>query len=310
MPTTDNIAIHMDRGSMMQKARRLFKDMDDLPTIPAVVSKVVALLDDVAADPEKIADLILSDQVLAARVIRVVNSPFYRTNEKIVSIKRALMHLGFKNVRELILVSYFIDSFSQKQQAFDMKQFWVHSFTVGALSRRIADQIGYPDSDRANLVGIIHDIGKVFLGHYCRSVYEHMLAKLGRVGYNTYEAEYEFFGTTHCELGLCLAQHWNFPHLYCEVISCHHTPALSTEDPLLTSIVSLSDFLSFSRLAQSEGASAILPGPPEKLAWRLIGERAVKPITPVLQQFLAKLSEVFDEVDQEVDLLFNSMTST
>ena len=79
---------------MMIKARKLFKEISDLPTIPAIVSKVISLLDNHDADPDDIADMILSDQVLAARVIRVVNSPLYRSGSEISSVKRALLYLG------------------------------------------------------------------------------------------------------------------------------------------------------------------------------------------------------------------------
>ncbi|MDO9310028.1 MAG: HDOD domain-containing protein, partial [Deltaproteobacteria bacterium] len=151
---------------MMIKARKLFKEISDLPTIPAIVSKVISLLDNHDADPDDIADMILSDQVLAARVIRVVNSPLYRSNSEISSVKRALLYLGFKSVREMILTSYFIEGFKQKEQPFDIKTFWMHSFSVGAISRRIATMVGYEDVEKAYLVGIIHDIGKVFLGQY------------------------------------------------------------------------------------------------------------------------------------------------
>ena len=54
---------------MMIIARKLFKDTSDLPTIPAIVSKVVSLLDNQDTAPDEVADLILSDQVLAAKVI-------------------------------------------------------------------------------------------------------------------------------------------------------------------------------------------------------------------------------------------------
>jgi putative nucleotidyltransferase with HDIG domain len=299
----------MDKVSMMIKARRLFKDISDLPTIPAIVSKVVSQLDNQESNPDEIADLILADQVLAARVIRVVNSPLYRSNNEITTVKRALVYLGFKSIREMILTSYFIDGFSSKEQPFDMKIFWMHSFSVGAISRRIATLIGYSDTDKAYLVGIIHDIGKVFLGHYCKEEYGQMLSGISNTSYTTHEAEYEFFGTTHSEVGLCLAQRWNFPALYCDVISYHHTSEMATEDPLLTSIVSLADFFCLSHLTASSLAQASLPGRSEENAWGVVKQLSKNPIAAGLEQFLSDLSETYEEVSREVDLLFNTMTT-
>jgi putative nucleotidyltransferase with HDIG domain len=298
----------VEKVSMMINARKLFKDISDLPTIPAIVSKVVALLDNQEASPDEIADLILSDQVLAARVIRVVNSPLYRTSNPIISVKRALLFLGFKSVSEMILTSYFVDGFKDKEQPFDMKMFWMHSFSVGAISRRIARMVDYPDVEKAYLVGILHDIGKVFLGHYCKEMYGQMLTSIRNTSFTTYEAEYEFFGTTHCEVGLCLAQRWNFPSTYCDVISYHHTSERATEDPLLTAIVSLADFYCLSHGTADSVAQASIPGVSEENSWNVFKQLASDQLTPSLEHFLSDLDEEYETISQEVDLLFNTMT--
>ncbi|MDD2851602.1 MAG: HDOD domain-containing protein [Desulfuromonadaceae bacterium] len=300
----------MDKVAMMIKARRLFKDICDLPTIPAIVSKVVALLDDQNSAPDEIADLMLVDQVLAARVIRVVNSPLYRTRNPILSVKRALMLIGFKSMREMILTSYFVEGFKKKEQPFDMKMFWIHSFSVGALSRYIGQLGGFPDLEKAHLVGIVLDIGKVFLGHYCKDEYGEMLETIKNTNCTTHEAEYEYFGTTHCEVGLCLAQRWHFPSEYCDIISHHHFSELATEDPFLTAIVSLADYYCLSRSTLEGIAQVGAPGRSEENAWRVLSEFAPDLTSVSLIRFLDDLDEVYGSVCKEVNLLFNTMTVT
>lgn len=295
---------------MMIKARRLLKDISDLPTIPAVVSRVISLLDNQETDPDGIADLILSDQVLAARVIRVVNSPLYRTSNPISSVKRALLFLGFKSVREMILTSYFVEGFREKEQPFDMKMFWAHSFSVGAISRRISRLAGYPDAEKAYLVGILHDIGKVFLGHYCKEEYGRMLARISNTSTTTYEAEYESFGSTHSEVGLCLAQRWNFPSVYCDVIYYHHTSDMATEDPLLAAIVALADFYCLSHVTASSVAQASVPGQSEEHAWKILTQSSAAPLPASLEHFLSDLDEEYESISYEVDVLFNAMLTT
>lgn len=293
---------------MMINARKLFKDISDLPTIPAVVSRVVSMLDNQDADPDQVVDLILSDQVLAARVIRVVNSPLYRTSNPIVSVKRALLFLGFRSVREMILTSYFVEGFKNKEQPFDMKMFWIHSFSVGAMSRRIARMTDYPDIEKAYLVGILHDIGKVFMGHYCKDDYGQMLNDIRNTSITTYEAEYEFFSTTHCEVGLCLAQRWNFPADYCDVISHHHSSEMSSEDQLLTAIVAVADFYCLSHVTAESVAQASIPGESEEHAWKVLNQLSASPLPSSLEHFLSDLDEDYETIRYEVDQLFNIMT--
>lgn len=301
----------MNKVAMMINARKLFKNISDLPAIPVVASKVISMLNDVDAEPAEIADVILSDQVLAARVIRIVNSPLFRSNSEITSVKRALLHLGFKSVREMIMTSCFIESFNKKENrsAKDIQKLWMHSFSVGVMSRRIASQIGYQDADKAYLVGIVHDIGKVCLDFYCNKEYVVMLADIGHDESGIYKAEHSLFGTTHCEIGLCLAQSWNFPLSYCEVISHHHNLETETADPLLLAIVSLADFLCLAHQNMTEPKLSILPGSSEERAWKTIKEHSQRGIPDDLGVYISDLTKIFDVLHQEVDQLFNTMTA-
>jgi putative nucleotidyltransferase with HDIG domain len=295
---------------MMITARKLMRDVSDLPAVPGIVSQVITLLDDPDADPAKVADLILSEQVLAARVLRVVNSPLYRTVGEINSVKRALMHIGFKAIREMILTKYFVDAFKEREQPFDIKTFWLHSFSVGAVSRRIASMVGYRDLEKAYLAGIVHDIGKVFMGHYLRKEYGEMLANINGTHYRAYEAEHEFFGTSHCEVGLCLAQKWNFPPDYCDIISYHHTSERATADPQLTAIVSLSDYFCLTHnprtgaLEESVGKA----DRSEENSWQVLKQLAAKPLPADIPSFFAIVSNEYEELAEEVSVLFRVLT--
>ncbi len=292
---------------MMIKARRLVRDVDDLPTIPVIVSKIIGMLDEGDADSDAIADLMLSDQVLAARIVRLVNSPLYRPASEITSVKRALMYLGFKSVREMLQTSYFVNAFKGRKEAFDIRIFWIHSFTVGAISRRIAGKVGYHDDEKAHLVGIIHDIGKVFLGHYCTDEYAAMLETIRERPVTTYQAEIEAFGTSHCEVGLCLAQRWGFPPVYTDIISHHHNSVMATEDPLLTAVVTLADYCSLIRTPASGIAQATEAGHSEESAWSVLRQLSNKPLPGDFKDFMLQLDGDFEATSNEVRQLFDSM---
>jgi len=299
----------LDKAAMMVKARRLVREVSELPTIPALVTRIVSMLDSQEADPDEIANLMLSEPVLTARIIRIVNSPLYRSSSEITSIKRALLYMGFRSMREIILASYFMNAFQGRQQAFSAKTFWIHSFSVGAVARRIAAMVKYPDLEKACLVAIVHDIGKVFMGHYLLDDYARMVAEISDTTCSTYQAEQDFFGTTHCEIGLCLAQSWNFPPAYCEVISHHHSCQMATEDPLLTAIVSLADFVCLLHSAGNGIAQPGQLGKSENHAWMVINQQPVKLPEQDFDSFMASLDKTFEEIDREVRHMLISMMS-
>lgn len=75
---------------------------DVLPRLPAILPKLIGLLREENSSTEDIAKLIEQDQILVADVIRLVNSPYYRTRQKITSLKQATVLLGRDGLQQLV----------------------------------------------------------------------------------------------------------------------------------------------------------------------------------------------------------------
>jgi len=231
----------MDRSTMLEKARLLVENIDELPTIPAVATRILTLLDQPEVEIEEVAELMLADQVMAARVLKLINSPVYRPSHEISSLKRALIHLGLRHIREVVLTTSLIKIFGEDTGALRVNAFWEHSFGVGMVSKIIAQKLGYPDLDKAYISGIVHDLGEVFLGNYLPDEFRRLQQSIQGTNVGMREAEARLLGTTHSEIGLCLARKWNFPDAYCEVMACHHNPSEAKNDRVLCAIVNLAD---------------------------------------------------------------------
>lgn len=231
----------MDKQAMMETARQLVAKIDDLPTIPMVATQVLQRLDLPDVNVDEVADLMLADQVLAARVMKIVNSPIYRPSQEITSLKRALVYLGVRHIKEIALTSSFISAFEDKGGVIDISAFWAHAFGVGMVSRIFAEKIRYPDVEKAYLAGIVHDIGEVVLSFYCPDTFAGMLSEMKQRPVSLIDMEKQVFRTTHTEVGFCIAEKWNFPDSFSEVILQHHSPREATSDPVLCAIVNLAD---------------------------------------------------------------------
>jgi len=226
---------------MIEKARQLIEHTNDLPTIPAVATRILTLLDQPEVEIEEVADLMLADLVMAARVLKLINSPVYRPSHEITTLKRALVHLGLRHIREVVLTTSLIKIFGEATGALEVNTFWEHSFGVGMVSKIIAQMVGYPDLDKAYISGIVHDLGEVFLSNYLPDDFRELQESIKGTSVTLLEAEALSLGTTHAEIGLCLAREWNFPQAYCEVIACHHAPSEAKNDRVLCAIVNLAD---------------------------------------------------------------------
>lgn len=294
----------MDKNQMMERAEILVGAVDDLPTIPIVATKVLQLLDNPDVSVEEIADLMLTDQVMTARVMKLINSPVFKPTQEITSLKRALVYLGLRHVRELALTTSVINAFDGTTGALELSAFWEHSFGVGMVSKIIAQKIGYQDFEKAYISGIIHDLGEVFLSNFLREPFSEVLEHIKTHPVKIVDAEAELLGTTHCEIGLCMARKWNFPEAYCDVIAHHHNPGNSTVDPVLCSIVNLSDLFCTVRELNYGGREWISFDLTDEQAWAILKNESPALADMDVERFCYELDDAIPDVKELVTSIF------
>jgi putative nucleotidyltransferase with HDIG domain len=296
----------MDKNALIKIADQLVENIDDLPTIPVVATQVLQLLDQPDVQIEEVADLMLSDQVMTARVMKMLNSPVYKPSHEITSLKRALVYLGLRHIREVALTTSFISAFEADSGAFDVNTFWEHSFGVGMVSKTIAVKVGYPDLEKAYISGIIHDLGVVFLSNFMREEFLAVLESIKDRPIKLADAEIEQFGTSHCEIGLSMARKWNFPDVYCEVIAYHHTPAEATIDPVLCAIVNLANLFCSVRGLDYGGREWVSFNLFDEPAWQILKKEYPRLAELDVERFCYELDDAIPDVQELVSSIFNS----
>lgn len=294
----------MEQSSEMEKAAALIRGMTDLPTIPAVATQVLSLLDQPEVDIDQVAELLLTDQVMAARVLKMVNSPLYRPATVITSLKGALVYLGLRHIREFILTCAFIQSFEGKDGVIGVKPFWEHSFGVGIVARLIAAKVGYHDTEKAYIGGLVHDIGEVFLSYYLKDEFQKIVDTIKETPAKLVEAEERILGTTHCEVGLCLAREWHFPADYCEIIACHHAPQEAKNAPRLTAIVNLADLFCTVRNLDYGGKEWTSFSLADEPAWEMIQDKGGTLAGFDVERFCYELDDEVEEIRELVTNIF------
>lgn len=297
----------MVSNGKLEKAQQLVKGVHELPTIPEIATKVLDLFDKPDVELEELADTILVDQVMASRVIKIVNSPFFKPMHEIKSLKRALIYLGFRQIRHIALTCSIIDAFEGKSGVFDVKTFWEHSFGVGVVSKIIAQRIRYPEIEKAYIVGIIHDIGEVFLSYYLKDDFQKVVDDLKGTTRTFMETEEILLGTTHCEIGYCLAKNWNFPSEYCDVIAHHHSPECAGQDPTLAAIISLADMFCSVRQLDYGGREWVSFNLSEEPAWKILKTFSPTFADMDVERFCYELDERVPEIEDLVKSLFEGM---
>ena len=294
----------MDRNDLIEKARQMVDKIDDLPTIPAVATQVLQLLDQPDTEIETIADLMLSDPVMTARVLKLINSPVFKPEHEITSLKMALVYMGLRHIREVALTTSLIDAFGDDTGALKLDAFWEHSFGVGMVAKIIARNVGYKDLEKAYIAGIIHDLGEVFLSTYMRGPFSQLLANNRNRPTMLVDAEIQQLGTSHCEIGLCMARKWNFPEAYCEVIALHHAPAGAVLEPVLCAIVNLADLFCSVRGLDFGGQEWVSFNLQEEEGWKILKKLAPHFAEMDVERFCYELDDAITDITALVTSIF------
>jgi HD-like signal output (HDOD) protein len=132
-----------------------------LPTLPEVALQVREVVDDPNATSAQLADIIITDAALSARLLKVANSALYRGRIPIESVQMAVSRLGLTMVRNLVTSLVMEQMFQATSDGLDTRlhELWEQSTKVAAASQVIASKLPGIKTDEAMLAGLIHAIG-------------------------------------------------------------------------------------------------------------------------------------------------------
>ena len=233
-------------------------------SLPEIYFQINEVLNDPHSSFADIADVISADTSLSARLLKIVNSPFYGFPSEIDAISHAVSIVGTRQLRDLALATTVISCFKGvPQDHVNMNSFWRHSITCGIAARAIAIYNRQVNPERFFLAGILHDIGRLVLFENLPDAAEKIMEQFKGGDKPLYRVEREILGFDHTEIGAALLEKWGLPESLREIIAFHHDPFKSTRYGYEASIIHMGDIFSKSMEAGSSGDPYIPPLQPE-----------------------------------------------
>lgn len=200
------------------------QQLDDLPSLPAVVMELLDSIDAEEVDIAVLAKKVSRDQALTAKTLRLANSPLYGLRVKVTTLQQAITFLGFQTTRNLITAAALTGCFAERSCAgFSHQAFWRHSIATAACAKALAGHLRF-NQDYAFTAGLLHDIGRLVLVTCFPERYAQVAA--WRDAHDTVwlDAERALLGIDHVDAGLALAEHWHFSDTMRQAIAHHHAP--------------------------------------------------------------------------------------
>jgi putative nucleotidyltransferase with HDIG domain len=230
----------------LDSIQKKLDDLPDLPTLPHIVVEVNRMMAEQNITVGKMCETIERDQVMVARILKLVNSSFYGFQSQINTVSHAVVILGFQTMQNAILSVSIIESFNKKKDVpgFDMTDFWKHSVAVAVISMKLGEMVKNENPEVCFTAGLLHDIGKVVLAQFFPDMFRVVWSALQENRYPTfYAAESDLLETDHARVGDYLARRWQLPPALIDTIRCHHSIKKNMENLAMVRIVHAADIL-------------------------------------------------------------------
>ena len=206
--------------------RKIYSKIDEIPTLPAVLPKLLSVMESKSANATNIADTISSDPALTSKILKVANSAYYGFSQEVLSLKLAMPLLGHNMVKSLALSIGVISSLpsGRSSPGFSNEGLWVHSLAVATLMQEFGKRFRKEEnSDQLFIIGLLHDIGKIVLNQFFSELFQKALEQVHHEGTTgLHIAEKSLIGFDHGEIGAMLLTRWKFPAVISGSIAVHH----------------------------------------------------------------------------------------
>jgi putative nucleotidyltransferase with HDIG domain len=214
-----------------------------LAAMPQVVLQLLDAMHDEKSSPASLEQILESDPALSSKILSLANSSYYGLRQKITTIRRAVVIIGFRELELLTLGSGLAEIFdiTRMPQGFDGQELWLHCLAVSWIGRELALAARHDPPDEIMLAGLLHDLGKLILATQFQKEFSALL-DLTRQDVPFYLAEKKM-RLEHTQVGFMLAEKWGLPEVHATAIRDHHAPDRDNPHYQACCLVSLADQL-------------------------------------------------------------------
>jgi HD-like signal output (HDOD) protein len=196
------------------------------PVLPSVYSDLVHDLDRDGVSLEHTAKLLQRDGSVFTRVMQVANSPLYGAENTITNPEQAILQLGTRNVKALVLSMHVFDGYDRIHfPEMPVELLWQHSCSVARFAQSLcAKSLDETAANNAFFAGLVHDLGCLVLMENHPSAFREACQKAQATGQPLHQVELETFRVAHEDISAFMLRLWGMPAPVAEAVLHHHAP--------------------------------------------------------------------------------------
>ena len=243
-----------------RRKRIIISKIESIPPLPAAAQEVLSIVAGNPRDIRRLEQVIVHDPSLSTQLLKIANCAAYYPVARIDTVQRAIVFLGFAEVRSLALSLSVSSVFKGKRSAsgFDRQGFWEHSVGTAMISRVLAGELQIEETDLYFTCGLLHDLGRAVMDSCFPDEWRQILEYAANHECSLIKAE-RLAGFPHNVVGAWLVRNWGIPEIYSRVIASHHLPVNHPKFNFQGGLVQLAD-----RLSHQMGIGIMKPAPCNK----------------------------------------------
>lgn len=213
------------------------------PILPESAAEIVDLASHEEVAYRRVDEVIRSEPIIASRILAMANSARFRPEVPILSLRKAMMLLGWSNLREVLWQVLADSQVFRTGDRPKMRQLRAHCTWVAHCTRMLAMRLGL-DSEFAYAAGLLHDLG--------RPLTRQALVDCPELEVDA--SRESIIDALHPQVGERVAQAWNLPAIVVQTAGTHHRLERPGTDGLVWVVVAAERFGDHHGVAGRQGA--------------------------------------------------------
>jgi len=211
--TFDATAVQGEGGTLEFLLRRM-RHKSDFPALSDSVSAINRLTNAEGESVNTLSNTILKDFALTNKILRLVNSAFYRQagGGNISTVSRAVIVLGFDTIRNIAITVLLFEHLQNKGNARELKEAFLRANLAGLLAREsCSSPLLRRQGEEAFICALFHGLGKLLAQYYFPEEFDEIAKLVDYKKISEHAAAQQVLGIALEELGIEIARSWGFP---------------------------------------------------------------------------------------------------
>jgi serine/threonine protein kinase len=220
------------RQATLEFLLRRMRHKSDFPALSESVSAINKIANSETESIEKLSNTILKDFALTNKLLRLVNSAYYRPagGGSISTVSRAVIVLGFEAVRNIAITVLLFEHLQNKGNANQLKEDFLRANLAGVLAKDIGATAKMRELEQSFICALFHSLGRLLSQFYFPEESDEIRRVMAQKELGEEAAALQVLGISFEEMGIAIARQWGFPPLI--VGTMRKLPAGTVKKPL------------------------------------------------------------------------------